>query len=109
MSCTLKVAAPVMGVGAVLMALNQDAPMSLLLLAVLPVLVTAIVLILRRTGPLSASLQGRIDHVNRVVREQITGVRVVRAFVRDRHEELLAARGTYAGLYAAQFTEAPAV
>ncbi|ESU50755.1 ABC transporter ATP-binding protein/permease [Streptomyces filamentosus] len=84
---TLMVAAPIMGVGSVLLALRQDVSMSLLLLIVLPVLVTAVTLIVSRMGPLSASLQQRVDRINKVMREQLTGLRVVRAFVRDEHEQ----------------------
>ncbi len=84
---TLMVAAPIMGVGSVLLALRQDVSMSLLLLIVLPVLVTAMTLIVGRMGPLSASLQQRVDRINKVMREQLTGLRVVRAFVRDEHEQ----------------------
>jgi ATP-binding cassette subfamily B multidrug efflux pump len=84
---TLVVAAPVMGVGALVMAVRQDAPLSVLLVVVLPVLTCAMGVIFGRQMPLSASLQERVDRVTRVVREQITGIRVVRAFVRDRHEQ----------------------
>ncbi|KRV50295.1 multidrug ABC transporter ATP-binding protein [Wenjunlia vitaminophila] len=87
MGLTLMMAAPIMGVGSILMALNQDVPLSLLFVAILPVLIGAIALIIRRMGPLFRSMQTRIDRVNRVMREQITGIRVVRAFVRDPHEQ----------------------
>ncbi|NEB13994.1 ABC transporter ATP-binding protein [Streptomyces coelicoflavus] len=84
---TLVVAAPVMGVGALVMAVGLDAELSLLLVVVLPVLTCAMGVIFGRQMPLSASLQRRVDRVTKVVREQITGIRVVRAFVRDRHEQ----------------------
>ncbi|GAB2585739.1 ABC transporter ATP-binding protein [Streptomyces capparidis] len=87
MGLTLMMAAPVMAVGSILLALYQDVPLSLLLLVVLPVLAGAIALIVRRMGPLFRSMQDHIDQVNRVMREQITGIRVVRAFVRDRYEQ----------------------
>ncbi|TDE21346.1 ABC transporter ATP-binding protein [Actinomadura sp. 6K520] len=86
MALTMVVVAPFMGAGALVLALRQDAPLSLLLLVVLPALTVTVVLLMRAMGPLSASQQERIDRVNRVVREQITGVRVVRAFVREDHE-----------------------
>lgn len=86
MALTTVVVAPFMGVGALVLALRQDAPLSLLLCVVLPALAATVVLLMRAMGPLSASQQRRIDRVNRMVREQITGVRVVRAFVRDDHE-----------------------
>ncbi|GGO96010.1 ABC transporter ATP-binding protein [Wenjunlia tyrosinilytica] len=86
MVLTMMVTAPIVGFGGVLMALFQDAPMCVLVLVTLTALTLAFVLILRQMGPLSASQQELIDRVNRIVREQITGVRVVRAFVRDRRE-----------------------
>ncbi|MFD2082365.1 ATP-binding cassette, subfamily B [Actinopolymorpha cephalotaxi] len=87
MTLTLMVSAPIMCVGGVLMALNQDVPLSALLLVVVPVLILAVSMIIRRMHPLFRSMQERIDTVNRVMREQITGIRVIRAFVRDRHEQ----------------------
>ncbi|WP_316959520.1 ABC transporter ATP-binding protein [Streptomyces sp. TRM68367] len=84
---TLVVAAPVMGAGALVMAVRLDAPLSLLLVVVLPVLTCVMGVIFGRQMPLSASLQQRVDRLTKVVREQITGIRVVRAFVRDEHEQ----------------------
>ena len=81
---TLMVAAPIMGVGSILAALNQNVPLSALLLVVVPLL-GAIVIAprLQDATARSGSMQGRIDRINQVLREQITGVRVIRAFVRD--------------------------
>jgi ATP-binding cassette, subfamily B, multidrug efflux pump len=86
MTFTLMVAAPIMCVGGVVMALNQDVPLSALLLVIVPVLGILVSLIVRRMRPLFRGMQERIDNVNRVLREQITGIRVIRAFVRDTHE-----------------------
>ncbi|WP_419996085.1 ABC transporter ATP-binding protein [Streptomyces boninensis] len=86
MAFTLVVAAPIMCVGGIVMALNQDVPLSGLLLLVLPALAIVVTLIVRRMRPLFRSMQERIDGVNRILREQITGIRVIRAFVRDEHE-----------------------
>ncbi|AUG80423.1 multidrug ABC transporter ATPase [Kitasatospora sp. MMS16-BH015] len=86
MTLAMMVTAPIVGLGGVLMAFRQDVPMSLLLLAGLATLVLAFVLILRAMAPLSASQQQLVDRVNRTLREQIAGVRVVRAFVQDRRE-----------------------
>ncbi|MGK5629711.1 ABC transporter ATP-binding protein [Streptomyces sp. URMC 123] len=86
MTFILMVSAPIMCVGGILMALAQDVPLSGLLLAVVPALAVVIGLILRRMGPLFRDMQDRLDTVNRVLREQITGIRVIRAFVRDDHE-----------------------
>jgi ATP-binding cassette subfamily B protein len=86
MSFTMMLSAPITGVGGVILALRQDVPLSGLLLVIVPVLIGAISLIIARMRPLFHTMQGRIDTVNRVVREQITGIRVIRAFVRDEHE-----------------------
>ncbi|MFJ9771928.1 ABC transporter ATP-binding protein [Kitasatospora sp. NPDC101157] len=87
MSFTLMVAAPIMCVGGIIMALNQDVPLSGLLLAVIPALGVVVVLLVRALRPKFRSMQVKIDTVNRVLREQITGIRVIRAFVKDGHEQ----------------------
>lgn len=87
MSFTLMVAAPIMCVGGIVMALGQDVPLSGVLLAVVPVLGLSVSLIVRRLRPLFRLMQERLDTVNRVLREQITGNRVIRAFVRDVYEK----------------------
>ncbi|MCB5911419.1 ABC transporter ATP-binding protein [Streptomyces pinistramenti] len=87
MTFTMMVSAPIMCIGGVVMALNQDVPLSGLLLIIVPVLGILVSLIVRRMRPLFRGVQERIDTVNRVLREQITGIRVIRAFVRDRHEQ----------------------
>jgi len=86
-SFTLMVSAPIMCVGGIVMALGQDVPLSAVLLAVVPVLALLVGLIVRRMRPLFRTVQTRLDGVNRVLREQITGVRVVRAFVKDDYEQ----------------------
>ncbi|WP_189535303.1 ABC transporter ATP-binding protein [Streptomyces roseolilacinus] len=83
---TLMVSAPIMCVGGVVLALGQDVPLSAVLLAVVPVLGVAVSLIVIRMRPLFRTMQERLDTVNRVLREQITGNRVIRAFVRDAYE-----------------------
>ncbi|WP_329116893.1 ABC transporter ATP-binding protein [Streptomyces sp. NBC_01465] len=87
MAFTLMASAPIMCVGAIIMALGQDVPLSLVLVAVLPVMLTAVSLIVRKMRPLFRTMQVRLDTVNRVLREQITGNRVIRAFVRDGYEK----------------------
>ncbi|MFG2904899.1 ABC transporter ATP-binding protein [Kitasatospora sp. NPDC048286] len=87
MSFTLMVAAPIMCVGGIIMALNQDVPLSGLLLAVIPALGVVVLLLVRALRPKFRSMQERIDTVNRVLREQITGIRVIRAFVKDDREQ----------------------
>jgi ATP-binding cassette subfamily B multidrug efflux pump len=86
MTCTLLVAAPIMCVGGVIMAIRQDAELSLLLVVAMPVLIVAIAIIISRMIGGFRLMQKRIDAVNRVLREQITGIRVVRAFVREPYE-----------------------
>ncbi|WDG31447.1 ABC transporter ATP-binding protein [Streptomyces sp. CA-278952] len=87
MTFTLMVSAPIMCVGGIIMALGQDVPLSAVLLAVVPVLGVSVGLIVKRMRPLFRTMQERLDGVNRVLREQITGNRVIRAFVRDGYEE----------------------
>ncbi|MFJ9318635.1 ABC transporter ATP-binding protein [Streptomyces globisporus] len=87
LSFTLMVSAPIMCVGGIIMALGLDVPLSAVLLAVVPVLGVSVGLIVRKMGPLFRTMQERLDGVNRVLREQITGNRVIRAFVRDGYEE----------------------
>ena len=83
MTCTLLVAAPIMCIGGIFMALKTDLGLAWLLLISVPVLVIAISLIVTKMIPQFRLMQARIDVVNRVLREQITGIRVVRAFVRE--------------------------
>nr|WP_307794259.1 ABC transporter ATP-binding protein [Actinospica acidiphila] len=87
MTFTLMVSAPIMCVGGVVLALGLDVPLSGVLVAVVPVLGVCVTLIVRRLRPLFRTLQERLDTVNRVLREQITGNRVIRAFVRDTYEQ----------------------
>ncbi|MCK1821875.1 ABC transporter ATP-binding protein/permease [Streptomyces sp. XM83C] len=87
MTFTLMVSAPIMCVGGIVLALGLDVPLSAVLVAVVPVLGVSVTLIVRRLRPLFRSMQKRLDTVNRVLREQITGNRVIRAFVRDPYEE----------------------
>ncbi|MBD0425184.1 ABC transporter ATP-binding protein [Streptomyces sp. NPDC052309] len=87
MTFTLMVSAPIMCVGGIVMALGLDVPLSGVLVAVVPVLGICVALIVRRLRPLFRAMQERLDTVNRVLREQITGNRVIRAFVRDEYEQ----------------------
>ncbi|MER7946960.1 ABC transporter ATP-binding protein [Streptomyces sp. NPDC096079] len=83
---TMLVAAPLLCAGGLVMALRQDVPLALVLLLFVPVMTGAVGTVVLRMRPLFRGMQERVDRANRVLREQITGVRVVRAFVRDRHE-----------------------
>ncbi|MEV4970127.1 ABC transporter ATP-binding protein [Streptomyces scopuliridis] len=87
MSFTLMVSAPIMCIGGIVLALGQDIPLSSVLLAVVPLLGISVGLIVRKMRPLFRTMQTRLDTVNRVLREQITGNRVIRAFVRDDYEK----------------------
>ncbi|MER6827513.1 ABC transporter ATP-binding protein [Streptosporangium sp. NPDC000563] len=86
MTCTMLIAAPIMGVGGIVMALRQDLGLSWLMLVCVPAMLVSIGLISVRMVPQFRAMQDRIDQVNRVLREQLTGIRVVRAFVREREE-----------------------
>ncbi|MFD9025861.1 ABC transporter ATP-binding protein [Streptomyces parvulus] len=87
MTFTLMVSAPIMCVGGIVMALGLDVPLSGVLVGVVPVLAVSVTLIVRKLRPLFRAMQARLDTVNRVLREQITGNRVIRAFVRDEFEQ----------------------
>jgi ATP-binding cassette subfamily B protein len=80
---TMLITAPIMCVGGIVMALNEDVGLSWLVAVCVPLLVVSIGLVIVRMVPKFRQLQERIDAVNRVLREQITGIRVVRAFVRE--------------------------
>jgi ATP-binding cassette, subfamily B, multidrug efflux pump len=86
MTFTLMVMAPIMCVGGIILALDQDVKLSSLLLVAVPLLGIIVVSIIVRMRPLFRQVQERLDGINRVMREQITGVRVIRAFVRDPQE-----------------------
>jgi ATP-binding cassette subfamily B multidrug efflux pump len=83
MSATLMVAAPMLSIGGVIMAIRLDVQLSWLIAVSVPVLLAGVGLIITRMVPLFRKMQVRIDTMNRVLREQLTGIRVVRAFVRE--------------------------
>ena len=87
MGCTMAVSAPIMMVGGVLMALREDMGLGWILAVVVPALFLTVGFVVSRMVPNFRKMQSRIDEVNRVLREQITGIRVVRAFVREPHEQ----------------------
>ena len=86
MTFTLLLSAPIMCIGGIILALKQNVPLSSLLLVAVPVLGVVLTLVISRMRPLFRQMQERLDTINQVLREQITGVRVVRAFVRDSRE-----------------------
>ena len=87
MTCTLLIAAPITAAGGIFMALREDVGLSWILTVSIPVLVAGISLVVWRMVPQFRIMQDRIDGLNRVLREQITGIRVVRAFVREPAEK----------------------
>jgi ATP-binding cassette subfamily B protein len=86
MTFTFMIAAPIMCVGGIVLALRQDLKLSWLLVIVVPSLALGVGLIVRRMRPLFRLMQTRIDTINRVFREQIMGIRVIRAFVKEDYE-----------------------
>ncbi|GGF19914.1 ABC transporter ATP-binding protein [Subtercola lobariae] len=86
LTCTLLVSAPILAIGGIIMALSLDVPLSGIIAVAVPVLLVVLALIVVRMVPLFRLMQKRIDKVNGVLREQLTGIRVVRAFVRERIE-----------------------
>ena len=86
MTALMLVSAPITAVGGVYMALREDLGLSWLILVAVVVLGIGIGLLISRAAPLFKAMQEKIDDLNRVLREQITGIRVVRAFVREPHE-----------------------
>jgi len=87
MGFTMMIGAPITGIGAIIMALRSNLKLSSLLLVVLPIMSLLIVLLLRRIVPAFRIMQVKIDRINLVLREQIAGVRVIRAFVKTKQEE----------------------
>lgn len=83
MTCTMLVSAPMLAIGGIIMALRQDIDLAWIMFVAVPVMLVVIGLIVSRMVPLFRQMQARIDTVNRVLREQLTGIRVVRAFVRE--------------------------
>ena len=87
MGLTMMVAAPITGIGAVFMAVRTNARLSLLLLISVPIMGLMIFLLLRRIVPLFRLTQTKVDRINLILREQIAGIRVIRAFVKTKEEE----------------------
>jgi ATP-binding cassette subfamily B protein len=83
MTCTILVSAPILAIGGIIAALQLDVGLSWIIAVSVPVLLVSIGLIISRMVPLFRLMQSRIDGVNRVLREQLTGIRVIRAFVRE--------------------------
>jgi ATP-binding cassette subfamily B protein len=86
MGAVMMVSAPIMMVGGIVMALREDVGLSWLVAVAVPLLALSVALVIRKMIPQFRLMQESVDWVNRVLREQITGIRVVRAFVREDHE-----------------------
>ncbi len=86
MTCLIAVSSPIMMVGGVLMAVREDRGLGWILAVVVPALFVSVGFVVSRMVPSFRQVQTRIDEVNRVLREQLAGIRVVRAFVREEHE-----------------------
>lgn len=86
MGCTILVTAPLMAVGGIIMALRQDVGLSWLIAAAIPAVLVLVGILLVKMVPLFKQLQKRIDRINQVLREQLSGIRVIRAFVREKTE-----------------------
>src|SRR5204863_8592746 len=83
MACTMAIAAPITMVVGLVLALRQDVKLSIIIVIAMPVAAFILGLLVSQMVPAFRLMQDRIDQVNRVLREQITGIRVVRAFVRE--------------------------
>jgi ATP-binding cassette subfamily B multidrug efflux pump len=84
---TMLIFAPMMGIGGIIMALRQDVQLSWTLCVIVPVIGVMLWLVIRTAVPLFRSMQKKIDRINQVMRETLSGVRVIRAFARNDHEE----------------------
>jgi len=87
MSLTVLISAPIMMIGGIFMALRMNARLSLLLVVILPLMAGFIAVVVRRAVPMFRQMQVKLDRINRVTRETLAGIRVVRAFDRTEHEE----------------------
>jgi ATP-binding cassette subfamily B multidrug efflux pump len=83
MTCTMLVATPILSIGGIVFALQEDVGLSWIVVIAVPVLLAGVGLVISRMLPQFRGMQVRIDAVNRVLREQLTGIRVIRAFVRE--------------------------
>lgn len=88
MMLRMVVSAPIMFIGGLIMAVSKDAKLSLVIVAAMPILVISILLILWKGVPLFGKVQKRLDRLNLVLRENLTGIRVIRAFNRERDEQV---------------------
>ncbi|MFJ8065750.1 ABC transporter ATP-binding protein [Psychrobacillus sp. NPDC096426] len=88
MMLRMVVSAPIMLVGGIIMAVSKDAKLSLVIVLTMPVLVGAVLLIMYKGVPLFKTVQTKLDQLNLVLRENLTGIRVIRAFNREKQEKV---------------------
>lgn len=88
MMLRMVISAPIMLVGGIIMAVSKDAKLTLVIVAAMPVLIGTILLILKKGVPLFQLVQQRLDRLNLVLRENLTGIRVIRAFNREGEEKV---------------------
>ncbi len=87
MGLNMMIIAPILAVGGIILALRQDVPLSGILIVVLPIMGVIVGTLMAKALPLFQAMQVKVDRVNQVTREALSGIRVIRAFVRTRHEE----------------------
>ena len=87
MALNVMILAPIMCVGGIIMALREDVPLSSLLVVIIPLMLLVIGTLATRALPLFRAMQVKIDRINQLMRENLSGIRVIRAFVRTEHEE----------------------
>jgi ATP-binding cassette subfamily B protein len=87
MALNVMILAPIMCVGGIIMALREDVPLSSLLVVIIPLMFLVIGTLATRAMPLFRAMQVKIDRINQLMRENLSGIRVIRAFVRTEHEE----------------------
>jgi ATP-binding cassette subfamily B multidrug efflux pump len=83
----MMIIAPILAVGGIILALRQDVPLAGILVVILPVMAVIVGSLMYRALPMFQAVQVKVDRINQVTREALSGVRVIRAFVRTRHEE----------------------
>ena len=87
MSCTMLLSAPMLAIGGIVMAVRADATLSWLIAVAVPLMLVVLGFLVWKLVPIFRQLQERIDRINKVLREQLTGIRVIRAFVQERREK----------------------
>jgi ATP-binding cassette subfamily B protein len=87
LALNVMITAPILTIGGVIMALRQDIPLTSILLVIIPIMALLIGTVMYKAIPLFQVTQQKLDRINLVMREKLAGIRVIRAFVRTRHEE----------------------